>query len=97
MFELGDGTQVQSIGRAYIPFSFSSTEGTLFQRKRWFHVLVECAVPLILGKNFLDEIEVLTKNKRPLKRCSVGFETIPALNFIGTPRTRSGLGISMNK
>lgn len=96
MFELGDGTQVQSIARAYIPCSLSSTEGALFPRKRWFHVLMKCAVPLILGKNFLDETEVLTKNKRLLKRCSVGFDTIPALNFIGPPRTRSGLGISMD-
>jgi hypothetical protein len=63
---------------------------------RWFHVLMECAVPLILGEHFLDETEVLTKNKHLLERCPIEFSEIPSLTFIGTPRSRSGIGVSVD-
>jgi hypothetical protein len=96
MFELGDGTRIKSIGRAHIAYSLPSSCGFFSRRKRWFHVLMECAVPLILGKGFLDETEVLTKNTHLLERCPVDYFTIPSLKFIGTPRTRSGIGVSMD-
>jgi hypothetical protein len=96
VFELGDGTRIQSIGRAHIPCSLPGSGGFFSRRKRWFHVLMECAVPLILGKGFLDETEALTKNTHLLERCPVDYVTIPSLKFIGTPRTRSGIGVAMD-
>jgi hypothetical protein len=94
MFELGDGSYVQSIGRAFIPCSVA--RGTCPKRKQWFHVLAKCAVPLIIGRLFLEEAEILTKNQHLLERCSLEFEAISYLNFIGAPRRRSGMGVSLD-
>jgi hypothetical protein len=52
IFELGDGTHVQSIGQAHIPCSHPGSGSFFFRRKRRFHVLMACAVLLMLGKGF---------------------------------------------
>ena len=95
IFELGDGTHVQPIGQAHIPCSLPGSGSFFSRRKRRFHVLMACAVPLVLGKGFLDETELLTKNTHLLERCPLDYLAIPSPKFIGAPRIRSGIDVSV--
>jgi hypothetical protein len=94
LFELGNGAYVKSLGRARIPCSLA--KGSFPSRKQWFHVLANCAVPLIMGRSFLEESQILTKNRHLLERCPPELLSVSSLKFIGSPRNRSGMGISLN-
>jgi hypothetical protein len=58
-FELGNGKYIWSVGRVCVPVELPGS--TFGQTKRWFHVLPNCPVPLILGMKFLKEAEIFTK------------------------------------
>jgi hypothetical protein len=93
-FELGSGDFIESIGRARLPCSLAKGSGSY--RKQWFHVLADSIVPLIMGRHFLEETQVLTKNQHLLERCPPELGLISSLKFIGSPRKRSGIGVSIN-
>ncbi|KAF4621893.1 hypothetical protein G7Y89_g14452 [Cudoniella acicularis] len=93
-FELGSGAYIESIGRARLPCSLAKGSGSC--RKQWFHVLADSIVPLIMGRHFLEQTQVLTKNRHLLERCPPELRFIPSLKFIGSPRKRSGMGVSIN-
>jgi hypothetical protein len=93
-FELGSGAYIESIGRTRLPCSLAKLSGS--GRKQWFHVLADSIVPLIIGLPLLEETQVLTKNRGLLERCPHDLGMYCSLKFIGTPRKRSGIGISMN-
>lgn len=55
-FELGNGKFVYSVGRVHIPVKLLGS--SFGRKKRWYHVLQNYPVPLILGMPFLQEAEV---------------------------------------
>jgi hypothetical protein len=83
-FKLGSGKQIQSIGRAYVPCCIfgdnSSSEHT------WFSVLAKCAVPVIMGMEFIQKIKLYRERKHLLVDCPPGFGNMPTLKWIGSPR-----------
>lgn len=85
-FEVGNGDIVWSIGRVLeivrIPGS------PLWQKKRWFYVLENCPVPLVMGMKFLREAEILTKYRHLLENCPTEMCNISSLLWIGSPRNR---------
>lgn len=83
-FELGTGSFVQSIGRAYIPFKLFG--GGNSEENRWFHVLKKCPVPLIMGMRFLEKFKLYSRNKHLLVNCPSSFGSMPMLKWIGSPR-----------
>jgi hypothetical protein len=76
-FELGNGKIVWSVGRVCVPLELPGS--TLGQKKRWFHVLSNCPVPLILGMKFLREAEILKKNRHMLESCPPDLGNISSL------------------
>jgi hypothetical protein len=85
-FELSSGKCVFSVGRVHAPFKLLGS--CLGQKKRWFHLLQNCPVSLILGMPIIREAEVLTKNRRLLETCPQEISTTPSLLWIGSPRQR---------
>ncbi len=87
-FQLGDGKYIQSVGRAHVPCRIfgdgSSSEHT------WFHVLAKCAVPLIMGMEFINKIKLYTKRKHLLIDCPPSFGDMPTLKWIGSPQGNIG-------
>jgi hypothetical protein len=85
-FRLGNGKCVSSVGRVHVPVELPGS--SLGRKKRWFYVLQNCPVPLILGMPFLRQAEVLTVNRHLLEACPQEFSNISSLLWIGTPRQR---------
>jgi hypothetical protein len=85
-FELGSGTRVWSIGRVRTTVELL---GKRLRRKlRTFYVFATCPVPLILGMPFLQEAEILTKNRHMLETCPLEISSIPSLLWIGSPQRK---------
>jgi hypothetical protein len=87
-FELGNGKYVWSVGRVCVPVELPGSTKAFGQKKRWFHVLPHCPVPLILGMKFLKEAEILTKNRHMLESCPPDLGNISSLLWVGSPRQR---------
>jgi hypothetical protein len=86
IFKLGSGKLIQSVGKALVPLSlFGDARST---ENRWFDVLANCPVPLILGLNFIRKLKLFTENKRLLVDCPYSFGDLPALKWIGSPQER---------
>ena len=64
-FSLCDGRVVRSIGKTVAQVTFSKGKPTPTQC--FFYVLEKCAVPLIMGKKFLESTQTLTKYKHRLQ------------------------------
>jgi len=74
-------------GRTYAPLSlFGNSQST---ERRWFHVLKKCAVPIILGLDFITKIKLFTQNKHLLEDCLFSFGDIAAFKWIGSPQQRT--------
>jgi hypothetical protein len=85
-FELGNGDIVWSIGRV---FEIVALPGSpLWQKKRWFYVLENCPVRVVMGRKFLREAEILTKYGHLLENCPEKMSNISALLWIGSPRNK---------
>ncbi|KFY55625.1 hypothetical protein V496_06947 [Pseudogymnoascus sp. VKM F-4515 (FW-2607)] len=85
-FEVGNGDIVWSIGRVFETVGLPGSP--LWKKKRWFYVLDNCPVPLVMGMEFLREAEVLTKYRHLLENCPVEMSNISSLLWIGSPRNR---------
>ena len=85
-FQLGSGKYVRSIGRVYAPVELIGNN--LIRRKRWFDVFPDCPVPLVLGMPFLNEAEILTRNRHMLEDCPAEMNDISAFLWIGSPKQR---------
>ncbi|OBT63251.1 hypothetical protein VE03_07787 [Pseudogymnoascus sp. 23342-1-I1] len=85
-FEVGNGDIVWSIGRVSEIVRLPGSP--LWQKKRWFYVLDNCPVPLVMGMKFLREAEILTKYRHLLENCPVDMSNISSLLWIGSPRNR---------
>ncbi|KAL5351456.1 hypothetical protein ACLOAV_003315 [Pseudogymnoascus australis] len=85
-FEVGNGDIVWSIGRVFETVGLPGSP--LWKKKRWFHVLENCPVPVVMGMEFLRKAEILTKYKDLLENCSVEMSNISSLLWIGSPRNR---------
>jgi hypothetical protein len=85
-FEIGNGKCIFSIGRVHVPVKLPGS--SLGRKKRWFYVLQNCPVSLILGMPFLQEAEILTKNRHLLETCPQELSNISSLLWIGSPRQR---------
>jgi len=62
---------------------------TLQKAKRWFYVFENCPVDIILGMEFLQEAEILSKNRHLLKSCPAELRNLSSLLWIGSPRDNS--------
>lgn len=85
-FEVGNGDIVWSIGRVFETVGLPGSP--FWQKKRWFYVLENCPVPLVMGMEFLREAEILTKYRHLLENCPAEMSNIPSLLWIGSPRNR---------
>ncbi|KFY00290.1 hypothetical protein O988_03394 [Pseudogymnoascus sp. VKM F-3808] len=85
-FELGNGDIVWSIGRVLETVALPGSP--LWQKKRWFYVLENCPVRVVMGMKFLREAEILTKYRHLLENCPEELRNIPALLWIGSPRNK---------
>ncbi|KAH6714408.1 hypothetical protein BKA61DRAFT_655910 [Leptodontidium sp. MPI-SDFR-AT-0119] len=83
-FELGNGKCISSLGRVCVPVELMGN--TLGRKKRWFYVFSVCPVPLVLGMPFLEETEILTKNRNMLESCPAKLRNISSLLWIGSSR-----------
>ncbi|KAE9362992.1 hypothetical protein N431DRAFT_489935 [Stipitochalara longipes BDJ] len=82
-FRLGTGTFARSIGKAHIK---TSVPGIDFEDIVRFHVMEECANPLIMGSEFVREIQLYTRNKHLLVEYGFFRHRLPILNRAGTRR-----------
>ncbi|KFY14265.1 hypothetical protein V492_02727 [Pseudogymnoascus sp. VKM F-4246] len=85
-FEVGNGDIVWSIGR--VLETVDLPDSPLWKKKRWFYVLEDCPVPVVMGMNFLREAEILTKYRHLLENCPVEMSDISSLLWIGSPKNR---------
>lgn len=81
-FELGSGKRISSLGRVRVPVELLGN--TLGRKKCWFYIFLTCPVPLILGMPFLEEGEILTKNRHMLESCPAELSNISSLLWIGS-------------
>ena len=86
-FELGSGKCISSIGRVRVPVELLGN--TLGRKKCWFYIFSTCPVPLILGMPFLEEAEILTKNRHMLESCPAELKNISSLLWIGSSRSNT--------
>jgi hypothetical protein len=86
IFKTSSGKLIQSIGRTLVSLSLIGERQSI--ELRWFHVLKKCAVPIVLGDNFIKKIKLLTENKHPLEDCTLGFGDIATFKWIGSPQQR---------
>lgn len=94
-FELGSGKSVKSVGRAQLSVQLPGI--TLQKAKRWFYVFERCPVDLILGMEFLEEGQILTKNRYLLESCPAELRNISSLLWIGSPRDDNSTGYVKNR
>jgi hypothetical protein len=83
-FELGSGKSVRSIGRVRVSVQLPGI--TLQKAKRWFYVFKDCPVDIVLGMEFLEEAEVLTKHRHLLENCPADLHNLSSLLWIGSPK-----------
>jgi len=82
-FTLGNGKQIQSIGRTYVSCSLLG-DGSL-QEYRWFHVLKKCVAPVVLGMAFLQKSKLFTSKKHLLVNApSSWFGSRMTLKYLGS-------------
>jgi len=86
-FELGNGKCISSVGRARVPIGLIGN--TLGRKKRWFYIFSVCPVPLVLGMPFLEETQILTKNRNMLESCPADWSNISSLLWIGSSRNNN--------
>jgi hypothetical protein len=86
VFKIGNGSYIQSVGRAYVPCKLLGDDHS--EEYRWFHVLTKCVVPLIMGMGFLQKTKLYTKYKHLLVDCPPSFGSMPTLKYIGSPQGR---------
>ncbi|KAH8790393.1 hypothetical protein F5882DRAFT_517283 [Hyaloscypha sp. PMI_1271] len=86
-FELGSGKIISSVGRVRVPVKLLGNP--LRRKKYWFYVFSTCPAPLILGMLFLEEAQILTKNRHMLEICPAELSTISFLLWIGSSRNKS--------
>ncbi|KFY34896.1 hypothetical protein V494_06388 [Pseudogymnoascus sp. VKM F-4513 (FW-928)] len=85
-FEVGNGDIVWSIGRVLETVDLPGSP--LWKKKRWFYVLEDCPVPVVMGMSFLREAEILTKYRHLLENCPVEMSDVSSLLWIGSPKNR---------
>jgi hypothetical protein len=83
IFQLGTGTLAYPIGKADIGIS---VPGIDFTKKVGFYVMQECPNPLIMGSEFIDEIQLYTRNKHLLVEYRSFKHRLPILNRAGKRR-----------
>ncbi|KAN0094254.1 hypothetical protein V8E51_017438 [Hyaloscypha variabilis] len=84
-FELGSGKYISSVGRVRVYVELLGN--ALGRKKCCFYVFSICPVPLILGMPFLEEAEIMTKNRHMLESCPAELSNISSLLWIGSPRS----------
>jgi hypothetical protein len=94
-FEMGSGKCTRSIGRVRVPVQLPGK--TLQTPKQWFYVFETCAVDMVLGMEFLEEAEVLTKNRHLLEACPAELRDFSALLWIGSPKHDNSAGAVKNR
>jgi hypothetical protein len=85
LFKLGTGKYISSVGRAYVQLNLLGDVKS--KQYCWFDVLAKCAVPVIIGLEFVQKIQLFTKNKHLLVESPFNF-SMPTLKWIGTPKGR---------
>ena len=85
-FQLGNSTQVKSLGAVTIDFAFAEKPSKI--HKILCHVLPKCAYDLILGNTFLIATETLTKHRHRLTECVFPKLNLFHLNFLGNDDQR---------
>lgn len=93
-FQLGSGKFVWSIGRVHASVSVPGLP--LASKKGYFFVLPNCPVPLIMGLSFLQEAEIMSKNRHILESCPAEWRNISNLLWIGFPRPRNRMKCSLD-
>lgn len=83
-FEMGSGKCTRSIRRVRVSVQLPGK--TLQSPKQWFYVFETCAVDMVLGMEFLEEAEILTKNRHLLEACPAELRDFSALLWIGSPK-----------
>lgn len=91
-FQMGCGKYVLSVGRVYVRVQIPGLP--LRQSKRSFFVLENCPVQVVLGMPFLQEAEILTKNRHLLEPCPQNWSSISRFLWIGIPRNRMDCSIN---
>jgi len=94
-FEMGSGKCTRSIGR--VRLSVQLPGKTLQNPKQWFYVFETCAVDMVLGMEFLEEAEILTKNRHLLEACPTELRDFSALLWIGSPKHDDSAGVIKNR
>jgi hypothetical protein len=94
-FELGSGKSVRSVGRVQVSVQLLGI--TLQKAKRWFYVFENCPVDIILGMEFLQEAEILSKNRHLLESCPAELRNLSSLLWIGSPRDDNSPGSIKNR
>ena len=94
-FELGSGKSVRSVGRVQVLVQLLGI--TLQKAKRWFYVFENCPVDIILGMEFLQEAEILSKNRHLLESCPAELRNLSSLLWIGSPRDDNSPGSIKNR
>lgn len=84
-FVIGNGQYTESIGKAFI---ICRLPGGQDDQSLWFHVMAKCSEPVIVGFEFVREVELYTKNKHLLVDCPSVAPPIPSLTFMGSPKGR---------
>lgn len=84
-FVMGNGQYTVSIGKAFVACRLPGRHDDQYY---WFHVMAKCSDPVILGFDFIREVELYTKNKHLLVDCPSVAPPMPSLSFIGSPKGR---------
>jgi hypothetical protein len=94
-FEMGSGKCTRSIGRVRVSVQLPGK--TLQNPKQWFYVFETCAVDMVLEMEFLEEAEILTKNRHLLEACPAELRDFSALLWIGSPKHDDSGGFIRNR
>ncbi len=95
-FRLGNGKFMKAIGRikASCAFAKDSIAGTM---ERWFYVVDDLAVPMIMGSPFLEETKTLSEFTHRLEERSPCADNLPLVNLISScKRSKNRLNAFIN-
>jgi hypothetical protein len=84
-FVVGNGQYTVSIGKAFVGCRLLGLQD---DQSHCFHVMAKCSEPVILGFDFVREVELYTKHKHLLVDCPPVTSSIPNLTFMGSPKGR---------
>jgi hypothetical protein len=93
-FRLANGKIVESIGQVYSPCAFGTGPDSAVSISCIFHVLTKVVTPIIMGMQFLQETETMTKYRERLVR--VPRPALQALSVCSLDKPRQLLGCNLN-